>query len=300
MRSSDIVRLFALAMLWGGGFLLIRVVAPSLGSIVTAEARVAIAGVALLAWCAIVRVPIKWRQDAWPLTVVGIFNSAIPFALFAFAVKTLPAGYAAILNATSPLFGALIASVWLREALGRRRMIGVVFGIAGVACLVKLGPVVLTGDALIACFACLGAACCYGFAGNYMRQLARSIAPTAMATGSQITAAIVLLPLIPFDPLHGMPTHAVILGMAFLAIGSTGIAYLLYFRLIRDVGATRALTVTFLVPLFAVAWGWALLDEVVTWRMAGGGVLVLVATWLVVSALKTKPSATPQLAPATR
>ena len=288
MRTSDIVRLFTLAALWGASFLGLRVVAPTLGAIVTAEARVGIAGLALLAWCAIVHVPLRWREHAWPMTIVGLFNSAIPFALFAFAVKTIPGGYAAILNATSPLFGAVIASLWLREALGGRRLLGIVFGVAGVACVVKLGPVTMTGDALIAYVACLAAACCYGFAGNYTKQLARPIAPTAMAAGSQITAAIALLPLIPFDPVRVMPTHSVVLIVAALGIGSTAIAYLLYFLLIRDGGATRALTVTFLVPLFAVAWGWALLHEVVTWRMAGGGALVLIATWLVVSASKTK------------
>ena len=303
MRPSDLVRLFTLAALWGASFLLLRLVVPSLGAIVTAEARVAIAGLALLAWCAIVHVPLGWRQNVWPLTVVGLFNSAIPFALFAFALKTLPGGYAAVLNATSPLFGAVIASVWLGEALGKRRMLGIAFGIVGVVCLVQLGPVALTSDALIACIACLAAACSYGFVGNYVRRLAnqpgRPIAPTAMATGSQITAAIVLLPLIPFDPISSMPTLPVIVAVAATGIGSTAIAYLLYFRLIRDVGATRALTVTFLIPLFTIAWGWALLDEAITWRMVGGAGLVLVATWLVVSASKAKPSAASRVVPAT-
>ncbi len=304
MRVADIVRLLILAALWGASFVGLRVVATSLGAIVTAEARVAIAGLVLLGWCAIVRVPLLWRRHAWPMTVVGVFNSAVPFALFAFAVKTLPGGYAAILNATSPLFGAIIASVWLRDALGGRRMLGIVFGVAGVTLLVKLGPVALTTEALIAFAACLAAACCYGFAGNYTRQLADRlsppIAPTAMATGSQITAAIALLPLIPFDPIHVTPTPGILAIVAALGIGSTAIAYLLYFRLIRDVGATRALTVTFLVPLFAVGWGWAFLDEVVTWRMAGGAALVLVATWLVVSASKAKVNVAPNGTPAMR
>lgn len=296
MRPSDTLRLFVLAALWGGSFLGLRIVAPVLGAIVTAEARVAVAGVALLAWCAIVRVPLRWREHAGPMAVVGVFNSAIPFALFAFAVRTIPGGYAAILNATSPLFGAVIASLWLREALGVRRLLGIVFGVAGVACVVKLGPVAATGDALVAYAACLAAACCYGFAGNYTKQLARPIPPAAMATGSQITAAIALLPLIPFDPVQAVPTHTVVAVAAALGIGSTAIAYLLYFRLIRDVGATRALTVTFLVPLFAVGWGWALLDEVVTWRMAGGGALVLIATWLVVTAPKAASAASSRAA----
>ena len=284
MRPADLIRFLILATLWGASFLLIRIIVPSLGAIATTEARVALAGLALVAWHAIAHTPFVWRSNAKAIAVVGVINSAIPFALFAFAAKTLPAGYLAILNATSPLFGALVARAWLHEPLGAKRLIGVAFGIAGVAALVKLGPVVVDAAVLVACAACLLAAACYGFAGNYMRQLERPVPPTAMATGSQLVAAIALLPLLAFEPVHAMPTTGVIVAALILAIASTAIAFLLYFRLIRDVGATRALTVTFLIPLFAIGWARVVLEEGPTPRMASGAALVIVATWLIVSA----------------
>lgn len=282
MRPSDLSRLVLLATLWGGSFLLYRVVAPVFGAVLSAEARVAIAALVLLAWHGIARVPFDWRSHRREMTVVGLFNSALPFALFGFAAHALPAAYLAILNATSPLFGALIARVWLGEALEGRRLTGIVTGLTGVAALVGLGPVPVDAKTLLAAAACLVAAASYGFAGNYTRRLAGAVPPASMATGSQVTAAIVLLPLLPFGPMPSPPTTATVCATLILGIGCTSIAYLLYFRLIRDIGATRALTVTFLVPLFATGWAWIVLDEAPTWRMAIGAALVIAATSLII------------------
>ncbi len=285
MRIADLVRLLALALLWGGSFLLYRIVAPVLGTVVSTEARVAIAGIALLAWQQIAGRPrFEWRGRARPLFVVGVFNSAVPFALFGFAAHALPAAYLAIINATSPLFGAAIARVWLGEPLDARRGSGIAIGLIGVVALVGLGPVAVDATTTTACVACLVAAASYGFAGNYTRRLATPIPPTTMATGSQLAAALVLLPLIPIEPLLAMPSTSIVVATLILALACTSVAYLLYFRLIADLGATRALTVTFLIPLFAIAWGWAILGERPTPKMAIGTALVVVATWLVAGA----------------
>ena len=300
MRSSDLCRLVLLAALWGGSFLLYRIVAPALGSVLSAELRVAIAAVALLAWHRIVRSPFDGRQHRRAMAVVGVFNSALPFALFGFAAHALPAAYLAILNATSPLFGALIARVWLDEALDLRRVVGTVAGLLGVAALVGLGPVAVDANTLWAAAACLVAAASYGFAGNYTRRLARPVPPASMATGSQIAAALVMLPLLPFGP-KPLPLTGTLVGATLmLGLACTALAYLLYFRLIRDVGATRALTVTFLVPLFAIGWAWLILNEVPTWRMGIGAALVLVATGLIVgrTATSVRPARTSRTTPA--
>ena len=283
MRPSDFARLLILALLWGGSFLLYRIVAPVLGTVVSTEARVAIAGIALLAWQAIAGPRFRWRPHARAMAVVGLFNSAVPFALFGHAAHVLPTAYLAIINATSPLFGALVAYVWLGEALSRRRVAGFAIGMAGVAALVGLGPVAIDHATLLAIAACLVAAASYGFAGNYTRRLKTPVPPTSMATGSQIAAALWMLPLLPLDPLRAMPTPFIIGATLILALACTSLAYLLYFRLIGDLGATRALTVTFLIPLFAVAWGWLILAEVPTPRMAIGAALVILATGLIVS-----------------
>ncbi len=289
MRIADVVRLIALAVLWGGSFLLYRVVAPVLGTIASAEARVGIAGLALLAWQQLAaRPPFAWRGHAMPLLVVGIFNSAVPFALFGFAAHALPASYLAIINATSPLFGAAIGRVWLGEPLDARRGGGIAIGLVGVAVLVGLGPVPIDTTTVVACVASLVAAASYGLAGNCTRRFARRdaapVPPTTMATGSQLAAALVLLPLVAIAPPPAAPTGSIVVATLILALACTSVAYLLYFRLIADVGATRALTVTFLIPLFAIAWGWLVLDERPTPKMAIGTTLVIVATWLVAGA----------------
>ncbi len=198
----------------------------------------------------------------------------------------MPAAYLAILNATSPLFGALIARLWLGEALDARRVVGLVAGLVGVAALVGLGPVAVDAQSLVACAACLVAAASYGAAGNYTRQLAHPVPPTSMATGSQLAAAVMLLPLLPLEARHAAPGPSVVVALAILAVACTAIAYRLYFRLIDDMGATRALTVTFLIPLFAIGWGWLVLDETPTPRMAIGAALVLVATAAIVAGPK--------------
>lgn len=288
VSPADLTRLVVLASLWGASFLLFRIVVPTLGAIVTAESRVALAGVALLAWHAATRTPFAWRAAIVPLAVIGWFNSAMPFALFAFAAKSLPASYLAIVNATSPLAGALVARIWFGEALGVRRIAGIACGFAGVAALVGLGPVPVDGTTLLASAASFVAASSYGFAGNYAKRRATAIAPATVATGSQLAAAVLLLPLVPVEPVRAWPSGAVLVSMLALAIGCTAVAYLLYFRLIRDVGATRALTVTFLVPLFAVAWAWAVMGETPTPRMAIGAGLVVAATWLVIGGTATR------------
>jgi drug/metabolite transporter (DMT)-like permease len=289
MRIPDLLRLLALAALWGGSFLLYRIVAPALGALLAAEARVAIAGVVLLVWHATFGPPFEWRGRLVPLLVVGIFNSALPFTLFGVAALVLPASYLAIINATSPLFGALVARLWFGEALDAWRIVGVAAGLCGVAALVGLGPVVVDLRTIGACVACLVAAASYGLAGNYTKRQPRPVAPASMATGSQLAAALVLLPLLPVGGLPPTPGATVIAAAFVLAIACTSIAYLLYFRLIRDVGVTGALTVTFLVPPFSIAWAWAVLGEAPTPRMGVGLVLVAIATALV---LRPKPART--------
>jgi drug/metabolite transporter (DMT)-like permease len=259
-------------------------IAPVLGPIITADGRVLVAAVALSIWLALQGTRMAWREH-WPaLLVVGVTNSAIPFAAFAYAAMTLPAGYSAILNATAPLFSALLAALWFRDPLTPRKIIGLVAGIAGVALLVRLGPVAISGPVVLAVGAALIGAFSYAVASTYVKALARPVPPGVMATGSQWVAALALLPLAPFSttPLEFSPT--VVAEVLALGTVCTAFGYLLYFRLIRDVGPIKALTVTFLIPMFALVWGAFALGEVITLRMLVGAALVILATWLVLSA----------------
>lgn len=283
MKSVDLFRLLTLAAIWGASFLFMRIVAPVLGALWTAEIRVGLAGIAMVLFMRLRAQPMQFGQHWKHYLVLGTMNSALPFALYAYAALTIPAGYAAILNATSPLWGALAGALMLGERLTARKLAGLVAGVAGVALLVRLGPAQLTAPVLTAALACALAALCYALAGIYTKRKSSSVAAPQMATGSQLGAALVLLPFLPLAPMRADPNAGIWLIAALLALLCSAVAYFIYFRLIADIGPTRALTVTFLIPLFALVWGALFLDESITAGMLAGCALVIAATWLVLS-----------------
>jgi drug/metabolite transporter (DMT)-like permease len=282
MRIQDFARLLSLAALWGGSFAFIRVAVPALGPIWLAEFRVALAFAALFA-VAVIRRGVPSLAAHWrPYLVIGAVNSALPFALFSFAEQTISASNAAILNATSPFFGAIIGAAWLGEPLGARKMSGMALGLLGVVLLVGWQPAPLSSAAIVASLACLAAALCYGIGSVYAKVRMTGIPSFAIAVYSQLAAAVVLAPALPFSPPPLSLSPLVAANVLALALASTAIAYLLYFRLIADVGPARALTVTFLIPLFGVLWGALFLREPVAINMLSGGALILAGTWLTV------------------
>lgn len=281
MSFIDFIRLLTLAALWGASFLFMRIVTPDLGPMITTEARVALAGLALLLWLRASGSGLDWRAHWKPLLIIGAFNSALPFTLMGYAALTLPVGYMAILNATAPMFSALIGLVWLREKMTLRRLGGLGLGILGVGLVVRLGPVAATPAVLLACAASIGAAFCFGSIATYLKCLRKPVPTGQMAAGTQIVAALLMLPLIPLSPLRSIPDGLGLFSMLALALGCTAAAYLLYFRLIKNIGPTKSLTVTYLVPVFALLCGALFLGEAVTLRMLAGCVVVLCATWLV-------------------
>ena len=286
MRSADLVRLLSLAAIWGASFLFMRIVAPVLGPLWTAETRVAVAGITMLAFMFATRRNMEFRRNWQTYLVIGLLNSALPFSLFSYAAITLPAGYSAIVNATSPLWGALIGAVVLGEKLTMRKMAGLAAGIIGVAFLVRLGPAQFNSQLLLAALACVAAAFCYGLAGAYTKLKSTGIAAPMLATGSQLAAAIIILPFLQLAPIRGDVTPHIALFAALLALLCSAVAYFIYFRLMADLGPTKALTVTFLIPLFALVWGALFLGETVNLNTLIGCALVVLATWLVLFAAK--------------
>ena len=283
MRVLDVARLLTLAALWGGSFLFMRVAVLPLGPIATAELRVLLAAAALLVWLRVAGVRLGWRQDWRLFLVVGTINSAAPFALYAFSALHLPVSYLVVLNATTPFFGALVSAAWLGERFTARAALGLVAGVGGVAMLVRLGPVPLASQVVWAIVAALLAALCYAVAAAYLKRQTRTPAPAAVATGSQLAATVALLPLLPAMSPVAWPSSGEWIAVVMLGVLCTAIPYLLYFRLIADVGATRALTVTFLIPAFGMLWGAVFLGETITGTMAAGCGLVLLGTALIFS-----------------
>ena len=282
---------FLLSSLWGASFLFMRLGAAEFGPFPTAGLRVALATVFL--W------PILVHQGQWPalrkhwrpVLLGGLINSAIPFALYAWAVLHITTGLASILNATVPLFGAVVAWLWLGERIGRLRSLGLALGFFGVALLAWRAPGGAGGKsdlALWAVAACLGATTCYALAASYARRYLMDIPPLATATGSQLGAALFLaLPTALTWP-EQMPGLRAWAAVGAIAVLCTGIAYILYFRLIVRVGPSRALAVTFLAPVFAVFYGVVFLSETVTLWMLGCALVIILGTLLSTGLLGTR------------
>jgi drug/metabolite transporter (DMT)-like permease len=281
MRNVDLIRLVSLAAIWGASFLFMRILAPVLGVLWTTELRLAIAGIAMLAYMAATRQAMQLRAYWKQYLVLGILTSALPSALYSYAALALPVGYLAILNATTPLWGALIGAAILDESLTMRKFCGLALGIGGVAFLVRLGPAQFSPQFLLAAAACIGATLCYAIASAYTKKSSISIAPPMMATGSQFMAALVMLPVLPLTPVRSEITPFIVFIALALGLLCSAVAYFLYFRLIVDLGPVKALTVTFLIPLFALVWGAVFLHEAVNLNTLIGCGLVAWATWLV-------------------
>jgi drug/metabolite transporter (DMT)-like permease len=284
MKPRDLVDLLTLAALWGASFLFMRLGAGEFGAAPLAAVRVVGASLFLLPLLA-ARGQLGGLRRHWrPLLLVGLTNSALPFLCFAYAAQAISAGLSAIFNATTPLWGALIAWLWFKDQLTRWRIVGLALGFVGVTGLAwdqagfKAGAAGMnTGLAVLAC---LAAPALYGFAGNFTRRHLAGVAPLVQATGSQLSATLFLaLPAALSWPAVN-PGATAWAAVAALALLCTGIAYILYFRLIAHVGAANAMSVTYLIPVFAVAWGAALLAELPTSAMLVGAAVILAGTAL--------------------
>jgi len=286
MKAKDAGALLVLSALWGGSFFFIRIAVPVLGPVVLMELRVLVAGIALLLYSLALRrnldVRKRWRQ----YLIIGIINSALPFTLIATAELHLTVGLAAILNATSPLFGAIVAALWIKEALTRMKVIGLLLGLVGVGVVVGWNPLPFSVTLVLSSAASLAAAACYGLAGVYIKVSMQGSNPGAVATCSQLGAAMCLFPVIFVVPAQHLPSLPVILAVATLALVCTAFAYLIYFSLIETVGPTKALTVTFLAPAFGVLWGVIFLSEALTLSTILGFGVILLGTGFVTGVVR--------------
>ena len=290
MSAAVAAEFILLAALWGASFLFMRLGTLEFGPLPTAGLRVAIASLALL--------PVMLSRGLWPqlrqhwkpVMICGLINSAIPFALFSFALLSISTGLSSILNATVPLFGALVAWLWLGDKPGTSRTVGLVIGFIGVALLAS-GKASFKPDASGAVtawgiLACLLATISYAVAASFTRRFLSGLNSLMVATGSQIGAALGLaLPTLLMWPAQAPSLKA---WGALLALGTlcTAVAYVLFFRLIERLGPARAITVTFTIPVFAVFYGVTLLGETVTTWMLFCGVIVLCGTALATGLVK--------------
>jgi drug/metabolite transporter (DMT)-like permease len=248
--------------------------------------RILIAGIVLVLFFTVAGFKLKWGERWRRYLVIGLLNSAIPGVLYSFAALSLPASVEAVLNALSPCFGAIFAAIWLGEPLSGRKVLGLGLGLAGVGIVSGIGRGSGGNATLVAALACVAATACYGLAGVFIKKKAKDIESRSMAAGSQLLGGLFLLPSLAFFPPSGILQPKVALITLLFALLCSAIAYLIYYRLIADVGPTKALTVTFLIPVFGFLWGGLFFGEAIDPPMLGGSVLILCGTYLVAANAK--------------
>ncbi|HNP62333.1 MAG TPA: DMT family transporter [Woeseiaceae bacterium] len=280
MKFSDIADLVALSAVWGASFLFMRIAAPEFGPLVLVEVRVFIAALFLLP-IFLTRADVSLLTDNWKkLSILSLLNSAAPFYLLTFATLSITGGFAGILNATAPIWAAMIAWVWLADRLNLSRIVGLLVGFIGVVLLVWDKVSLSFDGTTVAVLAGIVAAVFYGYGGNYAKKYLSGLNPLAIATGSMIAAAIILFPIAVYLWPSEMPSLRSWIAVIIMGVASTGIAYILYFRLIRNVGPAKAITVTYLIPAFAMFWGAVFIDEKVTTSMIVGCAIIFLGTAL--------------------
>jgi drug/metabolite transporter (DMT)-like permease len=286
VTTRDVIDLVALGFLWGASFLFMRIAGPEFGALALVEVRVVIAAVVLLPILIASGQGRDLIENWGTLGILGVHNTALPFVLLTWATLYLTAGTAGILNSTAPIFAAIVAWAWLGEKLDISRSAGLLVGTVGVWLLVRDKVGASMSDSTLAVIAALGASLCYGIGGNFTRRYASHVKALSVATGSQIGAALVLLPLAivtwPEGPISMRAWAAAIT----MGVFSTALAYILYFRLIANTGPTRAITVTYLIPLFAMVLGALVIDEPITVSMVIGCAVILVGTSLAAGVLR--------------
>jgi len=266
------VELLVLAAIWGGSFLFLRIAAPKFGPVALVDLRLGLG--------ALVLSPFLWRArhqlaaTGWlKIAAIGVVNTLLPFLLFAWSAERAPAGVSAIVNSMAVPFAALAAFAMFGERIGGRRLTGLAAGLVGVVVLAGgdiggagLGPAVAAGT---------GAALLYGISANLVKRHFSGLPAAAVAAATLACGAVLLSPFAVWQwPSARLSTEAW-LSVVALGVVCTGIAYAFYYRLIQRVGAPRATTVTYLVPIFGVVWAWLALGEPLTLGMAVGGALIL-------------------------
>jgi len=280
VHTRHFVQLLGLSALWGASFLFLRIASPALGPWVLAGGRIALATLTLALIMRALRHDWPWAQ--WrELTLLGLLSVAAPFLLYAWAALRLPSGYSALLNTTVVLFSCLASAALGEDRLRLRQVLGCACGFAGVALIVRLGPVQPDTPTLLAALACLGAAACYGLSTPLMKRATTRLPPLSIAAGIHAASLVVVTPGALWMLPAAQPTPLALGAMAVLGVVTSGLAYWIHLRLIRHVSPVAAASPAFLIPVFGVTWGHWLLGEAVSPGIFAGGALVLLATALV-------------------
>ncbi|MCB6183113.1 DMT family transporter [Leeia sp. TBRC 13508] len=283
MKINDVRDLLILAALWGASFIFMRQAVPEFGPLALIFMRVLVATLFLLPLLLYKTGTSELRviRQRWKsIGVMAIFNTALPFCLLAYALQYVTGGFGSMLNATAPLWGAIVAWVWLGDRLSASRVIGLLVGFVGILVLVWHKLHWQSGGEALAIPAALAATLCYGIAASYTKKFLTGVNSLTLAAGSQLASTLLILPAAFLNWPSVVPGHQAWISAVVLGIACTGTAYIIFFRLLQNVGPSKAIAVTYLIPVFGVLWGGLFLQETPTFNMVLGCLIILAGTAL--------------------
>lgn len=275
--SKNTSMLILLSGIWGSSFIFMRVISPVLGPVITASARLLIGGLFLLIVYKVGGVKLDWKSNWRQLLLIGIISQAIPYFMFAFAALHITSNISVIMNSTSPIFGVILSTIVLNDKVTVQKVVGVLLGTTGVIIISLLNNNGSSSNLLIGICACIVAAFMYGVSSVYIKAKASHLDPKLIATGSQIFAGLSLLPFTVNSTIGPISIYTIILLLIF-GIVCSGVASLIYYRLIVEMGPVKTLTVTYLMPFFGIIFSIIFLNERITVPIIIGGSIILLGT----------------------
>ena len=282
IQLKHLLMFVLLASIWGASFMFTRVASPEFGAFAFASLRLGIAAVVLLP---ILLMAGNWkylRNDFWLIVFISLFNSALPFVMFAYATLYLEAGMTSVLNSFVPMLSGLIAHIYFKDYLSKSQQLGLVIGIIGVGVLMmdKMG---FGNNTILPLFACLAACLSYAISANITKRNLSHVPPKVLASSTMFVSGLLLIPFGLSTWPDTMPSLTAWSAVLAVAVLSTALAYLLFFELIKNIGPTRTVSVTLLIPIFGIFWGAVLLDEPITWTIIVGTIIIITGAFLSLS-----------------
>lgn len=278
MSKMNSVLLVVLASIWGASFMFMRVLSPYLGPVLTASFRLLIGGSFLTLVYLKIGYKVDYKRNWKKLFLIGVISQAIPYFLFSYAALFIQSNVSVIMNSLSPLFGLVLSVLFLNDKFTIKQLIGLMFGVVGVVLISSVQSFESNADFFIGIALCLIAAFFYGLSGVYIKAKAKDIDARSIAVGSQLFAGLVLIPFISIFPVRQIPTFHLFLVLIVFGILCSGIANIIYFKIMKEDGPVKALMVTYLMPIFGILWGYLFLSEGITISLLIGGVIIIIGT----------------------
>ncbi len=291
MNKKHVIMLVLLGAIWGASFMFMRILSPVLGPVYTASFRLLIGGVVLLSFYFFRKEKVNILGEWKLFLLLGAVSLAIPYFLFALAALYIPSGLSAVLNSTTPMFSFMLSIILFSERISVVKIIGLVLGTTGVFIISSQAVLVDSRSSVIGISACVLAALMYAVAGVIVKRSAKHIDSKSLAVGNQLFAGVLLLPFAIFYPVAGVIDLNIVLILILFGSFGSGVASLLYFTLMKEVGPLKTFTVTYLLPIFGVFWGYVILNEMLTLSFFLGGLFIVLGTVLVTKNFQRKKAA---------